>query len=388
MENSFIDEHFERSVKNDFINFYFNMFRTSNEYIVMNACVENTEWHRERSVAVHTDMVISQYMSLPFKGNIKMWLVGALACAFHDTGKLSAEKKIEKNGKKYNSYAGHELKSARIWENFAVKHFDYLQSVFGFFDVDVIMMVAWIIEHHLPFTVVKDYKVQALVETNHRFGGVLTNCIKADCFGRDSDDHDKKIFNTLKWCDEFDKKPLSNEHQHDGIGKKLFMLIGVCGSGKSTYRSAFVEKNPDTLVFCLDDLRELLYSEEHERGTREGYDKAFKASCENEKEFKSEMFTRYVEMLRTGKNIIADNMNLSAKQRRSFLIEARKKGYMCFAITFPIDYDTLLDRQISRPDKTVPIDVVYRSYYSLQQPSYYEFDDIFVLKSESELLHP
>ena len=281
----------------------------------------------------------------------------------------------------YNSFHGHEIISARNWENFAVGNFDLLQEYFPEFDLPMMYAVTWFIEHHLPFTIKKKDKVQMLVDTASQYDNVFTHCLYSDCEGRMSDGHDEKLYDTMIWCSDFIIKEPTPEVKITEDDKILYMLIGVCGSGKSTFKKSVMSSCSDEIInFSLDDLREEYYIDKSEHKTIEGYRKAFQASCDD-KEFTNRMFKDYIEALKTGKNIIADNMNVTKKRRRAFLVEARKKGYKVIAVTFPNTLSTLLERQQTRTDKRVPSDVVINTYGMLQQPSLLEFDEIRIMRT-------
>ena len=158
-----------------------------------------------------------------------------------------------------------------------------------------------------------------------------------------------------------------------GVDLELFegevaVMLGPSGSGKSTYRKALdVDQE-----FSLDDLRIELYGDD--------YTEAFKASTED-KNFRKKANSRFIEMIKTGDNVIVDNTNISKKSRRFYITEARRHGYQVHAIVFPISLQTLLDRQRTRDDKTVPESVVRNMYNKLQMPSYGEFDHIWAIGS-------
>ena len=62
-------------------------------------------------------------------------------------------------------------------------------------------------------------------------------------------------------------------------------------------------------------------------------------------------------------------------------MEARRRGYRVVAVLFPINRNTLVNRQASRTDKCVPEDVVLKHWWGLQYPSFGEVDDVVVCLS-------
>ena len=148
----------------------------------------------------------------------------------------------------------------------------------------------------------------------------------------------------------------------------LYMPIGPSGCGKSTLFKQ-LKSAVDPLV-CLsnDIMRCILY---------EGDYKTCWAMSTADKQFKNKVRQAYDEMLEQKVNIYIDNTNLSPKVRRYWLIEAKKKGYRTIAVLFDVDVDTLLTRQQSRDDKTVPHSAIHEQRTALKPPIDGEFDYVF-----------
>ncbi|MCK5017174.1 MAG: AAA family ATPase, partial [Candidatus Peribacteraceae bacterium] len=144
--------------------------------------------------------------------------------------------------------------------------------------------------------------------------------------------------------------------------------IGASGTGKSTYRNSL----EDFEIYSWDDLRLEFYSQD--------YDEAFKLSTQD-KNFGKKVNARFMELVKSGKNIYVDNVNVSKKRRAFFIREAKRKGYFTRAVVFPIELDVLIARQETRSDKTVPGGVVAGQYRAIQTPQFGEFDDIDVKAS-------
>ena len=344
----------------------------TSEFKLMNETVENSAWHREKNVGVHTDMVVSQYLTLAGSGSgiwSKVDVLGALACAFHDFGKPAAEEeKYSEERGVYRRYVGHEIKSSRIWEGLAIEYFDSLTELFDL-DVDDIYRVAWVIEHHLPYGTKKPNKVKALRATVDQTVGidVFVNCLMADCLGRMSDDHDTKIENALQWCTEF--RTVECDYNYpDGDAPTMSILIGPSGSGKSTFRSKLTEQNAATEVISLDDYRTMWYQNE-KTGTPEGYSLSWNAANED-KEFNAKVQVEFNRMLNAKSDIIVDNVNTTAKSRRKWIDAAMRKGYRVHCVLFPNVLQTIISRQHTRDDKTVPENAVREQYARVQMPSY------------------
>ena len=368
-------------LKSEFITWYFNEFHNHTLWQRMFAVSEDSPWHREETIGIHTDMVVTQYVArTPGSDADTVWsieeLCGAFAAAFHDVGKPNVVQfKFKPERGNYKSFGGHELVSARLWEDYAVLNWERLQQ-FGLTPFDI-YRIGWLIEHHLPWGVTKPEKRLSMATTVVRLELVdaFINLLLADTWGRISDDGPEKKAKVDAWIHEFAELtwtvPLASET--DDNTKTLLVPIATSGSGKTTYRNT----KPEYDVFCLDDLRLLFYADPSAPYTDETYNCAYKMSCDDPK-FKSRAHEWYHGLLKAGRDIFLDNMNVSRKRRRFFINEARQRGYKVVAVLFPVAIETVLERQGSRTDKTVPTEAVRRAYMGLQLPSYGEFDEIVV----------
>jgi len=365
---------------NQFIFWYYNEFQTTKLYTDMAGMAENSPWHRERTIGAHTDMVVTEYLrriggDLVVNGND---ILGAFAAAFHDVGKPNSfqEKHTDERGD-YLSFGGHELVSARLWEDYASTNFDMLAEKFEFSQYDI-TRVGLLIEHHKPWDVKKDDKLNNMATTMIIFDidDVFINLVLADTWGRMSDDQEQKRSNVDEWTTSFNNRVVGimDSNSYDTIlnleKKPVFHVpIGVSGTGKTT----LYNKTPDVNVaFSLDSMRTELYGDD--------YAVAFAESCEDN-QFKNTANARFIEMVKEGKDMFLDNTNTSRKTRRFFLAEARRKGYHLCAYVMPTALATVINRQQSRTDKTVPAGAVTNQYMHLQLPQFGEFDEIVVLDS-------
>lgn len=375
-----------------FIRWYFNQFTDLDPlYIEMSKICEDSPWHRERSVAIHTDMVVGEYLSrMGDNFTKKQWsngvLMAAFACAFHDVGKPATRLEAYKpeRGTYYN-YHGHELVSARLWEDWAVRNWKFLKEEFGF-RASSIHSIGWLIENHRPCSIKKSDKRHQLVL------GVLDtvddveifiNIIKADTWGRISDDQVEKRQSVDAWCEEFRYffKGVTHEYNNRYVNPGapvMYMPIASSGSGKTTLLNSeefekITKSDGEILHFSMDVLRQRWYDPDD-------YANAFKLACED-KQFMNKINAEFVKLLKTGKTIYVDNINISKKRRVQYIQEARKHGYDVTAILFPVDLQTVLDRQESRPDKSVPLNAVKQQYMRLSLPTLGEVDEIIIYES-------
>ena len=155
--------------------------------------------------------------------------------------------------------------------------------------------------------------------------------------------------------------------------KTLWMLIGPSGSGKSTISKKIVQSNLDKniVVYSWDALRLEWYGDD--------YSKAWKASIDD-RQFGHKAMTAYNQLLDNERNVIVDNVNLTPKSRKKFLQKAQKLGYQTIGVVFDVPLQTLIDRQLSRPDKTVPTHAVAQQFNSFVPPIDGEFDIILQSK--------
>lgn len=390
-------------LRSKFVYWYFDQFQLTELYRNMAAVAEESPWHRERNVATHTDMVVSQYLATVTRDWTYEDVLGAFACAFHDVGKPAA---CEQNGIKYKperghykSFGGHEQISARMWEDWAALNFKQLVDAFEF-DVFDIYRVGWIIEKHLPWGVKKADKLHNMALTSLELfpdcgSEVFTNMLIADTYGRMSDDYVEKRQKVHTWIEGFTDLAegvmnIERHHSRQPEQPVLYMPIGASGTGKSTFidnmrnRAQQIEETID--VFSWDALRLDWYITDAEYqmlaydqlSTKEMYRSAFERQIAD-KEFNRKANQYFIEMVKTGNSLVVDNTNLSKKRRRFFVDQARNHGYHIVAVLMPIALQTVLDRQSSRVDKSVPLDAVRQHYMSLQLPEYGEVDDVWVL---------
>lgn len=148
----------------------------------------------------------------------------------------------------------------------------------------------------------------------------------------------------------------------------LIIPIGPSGSGKSTLFKKLKEENPSLESFSFDTLR-------HEWYDPTDYNKAWQAASKDPS-FSGRAQNVFREMIKAGKSVFVDNTNLSPKSRRFFIETAKKAGYRTVAYVFNVDVDTLLQRQKTRPDKTVPEHAVRQHVAAMKAPEAGEFDEI------------
>lgn len=133
--------------------------------------------------------------------------------------------------------------------------------------------------------------------------------------------------------------------------KKLIVLIGIPGAGKTTLAMKLAEKGFHYLN--ADAIRLELYGNEAEQGDKE--------------EVFSIFFERLEGAMGEGMNIIIDNTNLNPKQRKPIIDRAERFGYKDVQLwLLDIPLDLCLERNKSR-ERVVPEDIVANMFMELNR---------------------
>lgn len=156
------------------------------------------------------------------------------------------------------------------------------------------------------------------------------------------------------------------------ISPEFIMLVGLPGSGKSTYIDKLLSQNSDkhfvvlstdNILSAMADAEGLTYAEAFNQYAGQA-DKKFKIQFRQAKNDKS--------------NIIIDRTNLTVKGRNKFLSQLPKE-YYTKAIIFGVDRAEL-DRRLQKREietgKHIPKHVVDNMEQSYVEPTASEFDRI------------
>jgi hypothetical protein len=192
------------SAKERFEYFFKEKFAKTDMWRAMQNERENSPWHREANVAVHTEMLLRWYNE-NLCSNRSEWqqMITRVACLMHDIGKPPSRivKESEERGV-YNAYHGHELVSARMWTNYAVNNVD-VRDILAFNKEDI-AFVALMLEHHVPFALANTRKRHALKmafygrkgDEGHR---AWLDLLLSDQHGRISDGQAEKLKAVDDW---------------------------------------------------------------------------------------------------------------------------------------------------------------------------------------------
>lgn len=151
---------------------------------------------------------------------------------------------------------------------------------------------------------------------------------------------------------------------------KLYMLIGVPASGKSTW----IRDNltPNTVVASSDDYIEAMAARE-DKTYSDVFNKHIKAANQH-------VSTTVTVAIRKGLDIVWDQTNLNAKSRAPKL-ERFGDEWEKVAVVFPVPDDAEWERRLStRLGKHIPSNILMGMKSTFQMPTKEEgFDEIIVV---------
>lgn len=141
---------------------------------------------------------------------------------------------------------------------------------------------------------------------------------------------------------------------------KLILLVGIPGSGKTTYSKKYMEQNPNTIHLSSDAIRKELYGDENIQG--------------NPGDVFSLMQKRAVEALNNGCDVLYDATNITRKDRASIINICPKFARIeCHIIWAPIE--VCIERDAKR-DRTVGKEVIDKMLKRFQAPFFDESIDV------------
>lgn len=145
---------------------------------------------------------------------------------------------------------------------------------------------------------------------------------------------------------------------------KLILLVGIPGSGKTTYAEKYIAEHPDTIHLSSDKIREELWGDEAIQG-------------DNGMVF-SFMQSRAIGALHDGKNVVYDATNITRKDR-SYIISLCPKFVQIEAHVIWAPIETCIERDSAR-ERTVGKAVIDKMLKRFQPPFYDEgFDEISII---------
>ena len=397
----------------EFFKEFLDKVKATTQWNGMELTVENSPWHREANVAVHTEMCINSYMSRFHNCRTdRQRIITLMALVFHDVGKPDAEETLEKKdqpGVFYRRYAGHEPISANEFMSFMCDNTELRELFFvqGFDWADV-RKIKFMIENHLPYGLKNPVKRERLREAVAMTMGDDEQCffdmLRSDAAGRISDDHEQKLQNVEDWINEFQPLPFKPtvfaDRKNSGVkpftvsltDKKvefdfttdtaqqlmkdrqptMYLLVGISGAGKSTFIRDWM---PGVKVVSEDEYRLTYYKSQHSAFEYAGlsavelYDTAWQY-CHLHKDSKYEAFAKeqYANVLKSGESFVLDRMNQGRKARGKWIEPAKQEGYRIESVEFFISERELNNRQTARKDKFLPPFRVHQLFMTLETP--------------------
>lgn len=146
---------------------------------------------------------------------------------------------------------------------------------------------------------------------------------------------------------------------------KLILLVGIPGSGKTTYAKNYITNDKNTIHLSSDKIREELWGNEAIQG-------------DNNEVF-SLMQSRAIEALNNGQDVIYDATNVTRKDR-SYIIDRCPKFAKIEAHIIWAPIETCIERDAAR-ERTVGKEVIDKMLKRFQ-PVYYDegIDDIKLIR--------
>lgn len=145
---------------------------------------------------------------------------------------------------------------------------------------------------------------------------------------------------------------------------KLYVLIGLPASGKSTWATNKIKEDKDIILLSSDSLRKELLGDENDQSN-------------NNKVFR-ELYKQLKDNLNDGKSVIFDATNISYKKRVNFLNEI--SGIKCKKVA--VYFNTPLYMCVHKDKKrnrTVGEGLINKMFLNMNIPSYSEgFDEIII----------
>lgn len=149
--------------------------------------------------------------------------------------------------------------------------------------------------------------------------------------------------------------------------QRFMMLVGLAGSGKSTFSNELMEGREDIVYLSSDLLRVEMFGDVN--------------STEHGAVFQ-EMGKRAIEALKEGKHVIYDATNINRKKRRGML-QQLPKDVKKVAVYMATDYRNVLEQNNSR-ERVVPEHAIEKMYKNMQIPVYSEGWDSIVIVYDND----
>ena len=309
-------------------------------------------YHMEGSVLTHTKMVLDWLDS-----NDKNLI---FACILHDIGKIyTRDEHIDKV---------HFKKHENISTYLSIDILKHAKKEFE--DIDILKIIKLIAWHGTLWirrnanilddvTKIIDYKYGHDIE----FYQELVEFVEADACGRiyqfkDDEDYILEQFKFLTNYIPYDTTKYLKDKKCEVV-----MLIGLSGSGKSTY----IENNDfkDYEIISVDNILSKSKLNYNSIDYKKNVKKAFDETMKN-----------MLDYIKQEKNVLIDMTNLDKENRRRKLSKFPSTKYYKKAIVFLNGVENINKNLLKRTNKTIPKEVIEKQILTFELPNYDEFDEI------------
>lgn len=148
---------------------------------------------------------------------------------------------------------------------------------------------------------------------------------------------------------------------------KLYILCGISGAGKSTFAKNYLSKDPSVIYYSSDELRAVLGKSQEDQSVTSMVFSTIKYNVNRD--------------LAAGKSVMVDATSLNPKERKDYILAAKKHKAQVIAYVFERDKATLMKNQASRKasgGREVPEFVIDKMLSKYVRPSKSEgFDEIY-----------
>lgn len=176
--------------------------------------------------------------------------------------------------------------------------------------------------------------------------------------------------------------------------RQAYILVAPSGSGKSTVVQKIINHpeyhDYDRRVFSMDDVRCYLFIRQPDVAIPKGpaplYAAAFEWCAEHREEFDAECTRQWYHLLDVAEVdvIVCDNTHLNPGYREKWIKELRERGFFINVVRINTPKEVVIERQKTRIDKRVPVEVIEAQYAKLEEPLEHEFDRLIVIDGTKE----
>jgi predicted kinase len=321
--------------------------------------------HLEGDVWTHTMMVLQSYV---IAGNDDSCV--GLTALLHDIGKPVAM--FEKHDRKRRIFRGHEALSA--WMSWSMLQSPRLKltpeqqrRIFALIALHGSLYQKWFGEQALH----SEQVARAFVGFGVPFWQQLMQQIRNDMRGQVTTDAGMKgnlLALEQPVIDAMTALAEQKSRKTEQAEKTTFtMLIGVPGSGKSSYRAQLPS---ETVIVSRDDLLHTLTNESH-------YRKAWEKQVSEGlgAQINQHLQTHFRQAVSEQRSIVVDMTNLTRKSRVEWL-SCLPDRYHKQALVFVSDDRAIYQRNRDRAHKALPNNVIKEMLMKFEHPLFDEFDDI------------